>query len=343
MKIDSADNSYRTFCDLSSGYRMFCVVAEALRCGVIDLLEEEGRSVEALLVASALRPAEGRRFLELLVSVGLLEQQDGCLCLSRFSRTFLSRTSPVSQRHVIEFEPVLMENWRQLGAVLHEGQGALIREQPDDNLRERRQLFQLAMAEAAQVRSRELWAALAMLPEEGLIIDIGAGDGTYLRTFLARHLRWRGVACDLPEVCAEAASGVMPNNLDFYPCNILDEFELAGLVARHRGAADLLLFSNICHCHSPAENSALLAQAGAMLAADGRVVIHDFCRDANSFGAMYDLHMLVNTYNGRSYSIAETAELLRSAGFERHEVAELPSGSLAIVASRVAASQAVLS
>ncbi len=185
------------------------------------------------------------------MNVGLLEQYDGLLYLSRFSRSYLSRTSATSQRHVIEFEPILMENWRQLGTVLHEGQGALIREQSPDEYRERLQLFQQAMGEAALVRSRELWDALTLLPEQGTIIDIGAGDGTYLREFLTRHPEWRGIACDLPDVCSHAAAGSVPHNLSFYPCNILDSQELARFVAKHRGTAELLLFSNLCHCYSP--------------------------------------------------------------------------------------------
>src|SRR5512133_3039342 len=49
MKIRPSDNSYRTFCDLTSGYRMFCVMGEAIRSGVIDLLEAGERSSEELL------------------------------------------------------------------------------------------------------------------------------------------------------------------------------------------------------------------------------------------------------------------------------------------------------
>lgn len=342
-KILPSNNSYSTFCDLIGGYRMFCVMAEALRSGVIDLLEDGKRPADELLESAALRPDEGRRFIDLLVNVGLIEQYDGCLYLSRFSRSFLSRTSPTSQRHVIEFEPTLLENWRRLGVVLHEGQGSLIREQSANDYRERLQLFQQAMTEAAMVRSRELWDALTDLPERGTIIDIGAGEGTYLSEFLARHPGWRGIACDLPDVCARAAIASIPHNLSFHPCNILERQELDVLVAGHCATADLLLFSNICHCYGPDENRALLEQAAKMLAGDGLLVVHDFYRDANSFGALYDLHMLVNTYNGRSYTTAETAALLGGAGFPHHSIIELPSRSLAMVATRNQPYQAVSS
>ena len=313
---------------------MFCVISEALRSGVIDLLEEGERSLDELLTTTALKPDEGGRFIELLVTAGLLERYDERLYLSRFSRTFLSRTSSTSQRHVVEFEPTLMENWRRLGTVLHEGQGALIRERSDNDYRERLQLFQQAMSEAAAVRSRELWDALINLPERGTIIDIGAGEGAYLREFLMRHPEWQGIACDLPDVCRQAATGQVPQNLCFYPCNILEERELDALVSRYRGSADLLLFSNLCHCYSPDENRILLQQAAGMLSETGLLVVHDFYRDAGSFGALYDLHMLVNTYNGRSYTVAETTEMLQGAGLAHHVVVELPSRSLAIVATR---------
>jgi hypothetical protein len=227
-----------------------------------------------------------------------------------------------------------MENWSRLGTILQEGQGALVREQPVDDCCERLQLFQQAMAEAAQVRSQELWDALTMLPERGIIIDIGSGDGSYLRGFLARHPEWQCIACDLPDVCKLAASSSVSKSLTFYPCNILDSEEIARFVAEHRATADLLLFSNICHCYSPDENRELLRQSGELVTDQGLLVIHDFFRDANSFGAIYDLHMLANTWNGRCYSREEISTMLLGAGFSTHSIMELPSNSLALVATR---------
>ena len=336
MKILPSDNSYRTFCDLTGGYRMFCVMGEAIRSGIIDRLEEGEQSYEELLAATTLQPEEGRRFIESLVNVGLLERYDDMLYLSRFSRSYLSRTSPTSQRHVLEFEPILMDKWRQLGTVLEQGQGTLNVEQPAQEYAQRLQLYQQAMGEAAVVRSRELWNAVTGLPAQGTAIDIGAGDGTYLHEFLARHPLWQGVACDLPDVCARLAAQTLSQNLSLFPCNILDSQELAGLIEKYRAQADLLLFSNLCHCYGPDENRALLGQAGALLKQDGRLVVHDFFRDANAFGALYDLHMLVNTWNGRSYSTSETTILLQSAGFGHTTTIELPSSSLALIASRTA-------
>lgn len=342
MNILPSDSSYNTFCNLASGYRMFRVIAEAVSSGIIDLLDDGERTPEELLAAAALQPEAGSRFIAALVSVGLLEGYGGKLHLSRFSKAFLSRASPTSQRHTLEFELVLQEKWDGLGQLLLEGQGTLIRAKPPEEYRRRLQLFHKTMGEAATVRSRELWSAVSGLPGQGTIIDIGAGDGTYLREFLGRHPGWRGVACDLPDVCSLAEADDLPKGMSLHPCNILVPRELATLVERYRGSADLLLFSNVLHCYSRSENRTLLRQSGELLAGVGILLVHDFFRDANSLGALYDLHMLVNTYNGRSYSTGETAGMLRDAGFPNHSITELPSGSLALAATRTIPGQAFL-
>ncbi|MBK5275335.1 MAG: hypothetical protein JJE30_09830 [Desulfuromonadales bacterium] len=334
MKILPSDNSYSTFCDLTSGYRMFFVLREALRSGIIDRVAEGNCTPDGLAESCGLRTEEGRRFIELLLNVGLLEQYDGQLFLSRFAATWLDSASPLNQRHVLAFEELLMENWGQLGTVLTEGQGALIRERPQDEYQRRLTLFQHAMGEAAQVRARELWQALPGLPESGLIIDIGAGDGSYLREFLEQHPGWQAMACDLPDVCAAAESLPATNNLLWHPINILEPEALARLVEQQRGAASIVLLSNLIHCYSPAENRALLEQLQELPSEEGLLIVHDFFRDANGFGALYDLHMLVNTWNGRCYSLAETAKLLQESGFAHQSVLELPSRSLAMVAAR---------
>lgn len=334
MKILPSDNSYANFCELTTGYRMFLVLQEAVRSGIIDLLEPGALSAAQLMTAAGLQPAEGGRFVALLVSLGLLEEYAGLLYLSRFSRDYLTSDSRVSQRQVLEFEPLLMENWLRMGELLRHGQGTLIREKSADEYRQRLALFQGAMAEAAGVRADELWQALAGLPETGLIIDIGAGDGSYLRAFLKHHPCWQAMACDLPDVCQQAQMQPDNHGIYWHPLNILDRVELETLVREHQGAASLLLFSNLLHCYQAEENRGMLAKAAELVAAGGMVVVHDFFRDGNSFGALYDLHMLVNTLSGRSYSFAETAGLLESAGFGQQTILGLPSLSHAMVATR---------
>lgn len=329
MKILPSDGSYSTFCDIVTGYRLASAIMQAVKSGIIAAVGSAGCTEAELLAKTGLQAAEGGRFLALLLRVGVLEKYADCLYLSQFSRKYLHDESDLNQLHVLEFEPGLMARWNGLGDVLRSGQGSAP-PQPDANYEQRLDLFQQAMHEAAIVRAQELWSALSAIPETGLIIDIGAGDGTYLREFLRRYPRWRGGAVDLAAVVAR----IKDDRITTHACNLLEPAELSRLVAAHRNSATIVLLSNVIHCYSEAENSAILGRLQELVAPDGVVVVHDFFTDGNGFGALYDLHMMVNTYNGRGYSFAAARRLLAAAGFGYAELLELPSYSHALVATR---------
>ncbi len=333
MTILPSDASYKTFCDLFTGYRLFTVIMEAVDSGLIDSVGQEGCSIDHLLDATGFKAEEGRRFVVLLVNAGILEECGDRLCLSRFARTYLRKEGELSQRGVLEFEKLLVDKWRSLRTILREGQGTLIVDQPPGEYRRRLRLFQKAMGEAALVRANELWDAIAELPDTGLIVDVGAGDCSYLTEFLRRHSRWHAVACDLPDVFAVAGE-VAKARMDIHACNIIDARERNELVSRYRGSASLLLMSNFIHCYSEPENVAIIGQLGDLLKEDGALVIHDFFRDGNGFGALYDIHMMINTYSGRTFTFDESERILREAGFTRSSTVELPSFSHGIVARR---------
>jgi predicted metal-binding protein len=307
---------------------------QAIQAGLIESVGKEPCAVQHLLEISALCHDEGRRFIDLLISLGIFEQYDGLLYLSGFSRRYLFSVSTTNQLDVLEFEKLLIEKWNGLGSVLRNGQSTPVCTEPQDSYEEKRRLFQGAMHEAALVRSHELWEALQGIPESGLIIDIGAGDGTYLREFLGRHPGWSAIACDLNDVLELNRSVNDDAGITNRPCNIIDLDERNAFVVQCAGSCNLLLLSNLIHCYSPSEVEVIIASLGKLLTDEGLLVVHDFFRDGNSFGALYDIHMMVNTYNGRCYSFDETARMLKQAGFSHSEIIELPSYSHAVIASR---------
>lgn len=332
--IAPADRSYATFCSLVTGYRQLSVIMAAVDCGVIDAVAAGHCDLEQLLKTTGMRAGEGERFVNLLVSAGILLRCDELLQLSPFSAAYLRKESDLCQRRVLEFEQLLQGRWQGLGGQLLAGQGSGAQEQDPGEYRQRLGLFHGAMHEAAVVRAAELWEAVGPLAGEGLIIDAGAGDGTYLESFLGLHPGWSALACDLGDVLATLSErwGDCPALLS--PCNLLDQAERFAFVDRNRGRAGLLLLSNFIHCYSAPEVTAMLADLGGLVAPDGLLVIHDFFTDANDFGALYDLHMLVNTYNGRTYRFNETEEMLALAGFTTSRRLALPSLSHALVARR---------
>lgn len=331
MNPDLSSGDYGVFCAMVTAYRQLEVVLAAVDSGIIDAVASGPCTIEQLLAATGVKSAEGERFVGLLLSAGLLQERDGLLHLSPFAADYLRRDSDRSQRGGLEFERLLQRRWQGLTGQLTAGQGSVVEEHSPEEYRQRLGLFHRAMHEAAAVRSAELWDAVGPIPEQGLIIDVGAGDGTYLRSFLGRHPAWHGVACDLGDVLAGRASDAA---ITPWPCNLLDPGERQTFVTRHRGRADLLLLSNFIHCYSTKEVAAMLPDLGELVAPGGMVVIHDFFTDGNGFSALYDLHMLVNTYNGRTYSFAEAGVLLAGAGFTVRRTLALPSMSHVLIARR---------
>jgi len=330
MKIAPSDGSYKTFCDIITAYRLASVMTQAARLKIIDIAGNDGCSEADLIQQSAMQPAEGSRFLALLVKLGILEKYADLFYPSHFSRKFLSEDSETGQRHVLDFEQVLIDKWNTLGDVLRQGQGMPAGDQPDQEYKQRLGLFQSAMHEAAEIRSKELWTALPAIPETGLIIDMGAGDGTYLTEFLKLFPRWQAIACDLEDVVSEIEN----SSITTYPCNLIDPQEAESLVSCYRGKANIVLLSNVVHCYSRHENHKLFEIAGEILTNDCLLIVHDFFSDGNSFGALYDVHMMINTYNGRCYSFGDTSDMLKEAGFSQTSMIELQSYSHAILATR---------
>ncbi|MSN26720.1 MAG: methyltransferase domain-containing protein [Geobacter sp.] len=330
MKIAPSDGSYKTFCDIITAYRLASVMMQAVRLKIIDIAGKNGCSEAVLIQQSGMQTAEGSRFLALLLKLGILEKYADLFYPSHFSRKFLSEYSETGQRHVLDFEQVLIDKWNTLGDVLRQGQGIPAVDQPDEGYKQRLGLFQSAMHEAAEIRSKELWTALPAIPETGLIIDMGAGDGTYLLEFLKRFPRWQALACDLEEVVSE----IKDNSINTHSCNLIDPQDADTFASSHRDKASIVLLSNVIHCYSPQENQRLFSIASEVMRNDGLLIVHDFFSDGNSFGAMYDLHMMINTYNGRCYSFDETTEMLKDSGFPHTSMIELQSYSHALLATR---------
>lgn len=334
MESKFNDSSYKNFCHIVTGYRMFHLMEQAVNSGIVDILDGSPKSVEQLLSSLGLKPHEGLRFLKCLWETGLLMENNNMLSLSPFAKKWLASSSQSCQRGVIAFEPILQENWRNLENSLLTGQAAQVKEQGAEECKRRLNLFQQAMAEAAKIRAEELWQAMPALQNNGTVMDIGAGDCVYLKKFLNNYPLWKAIACDMPNVLSRLNESENPS-VQLCPLNILDYDEMKQFVDRGVGTVDLLLLSNLCHCYGEAENRDILDAASKLLKSDGLLVIHDFFRDSCSFSATYDIHMMVNTYNGRCFSTDEMKSLLSQSRFTIHSTLKLPSDSMAIVAKTV--------
>jgi hypothetical protein len=336
-RTDTEKTSYERFQDDLTAYRRTRVLITAYEKGVFAVLAAGPLPADVVCDETAMDRAFGTRFLDVLAAMGFLERREGRYGLADWARPYLVPGNAMSQDAVFRFERGLIRSWETLGDVLTRGERVFGTEaKGDGDYRNALDRYLGAMDNAAVVRSPEMWDVLAPQCGSGVILEAGAGSGAYLKSFLVRNSGWRGIFCDLADVVARAKKDPgmvgIENRLEYRICNLLDDTGTQSALAGV--SADIVLFSNVVHCQGEPETRGMLARVVPFAAAHGRVVIHDFFSDAHGFGALYDLHMMLNTFNGRTYTTAAVTGWLEDLGFSLSERHELPSRSTALVFER---------
>ncbi|MBU1172664.1 MAG: hypothetical protein KKD44_24150 [Proteobacteria bacterium] len=336
--ISESHGTFRDFQDLLTSYRISCVLLIAHELGIFDALEHGPGHAEDICRKTGMDRAYGLRFLDVLCHLGFLDKENGFLGLSDFSKQFLIKTADSYQGDALVFEKKMVESWQNLSQTLCQGKRVYnVMEKSPEEYRAALGLYLGAMDNVARIRAKELWDRINP-GQGGLILDAGAGSGAFLMEFLKRHPSWRGVFCDLPDVIHLALDNpeIKPflNRLDFKAVNFLDDDQALESVR-----ADIVLCSNVVHCQGRDETQLILSRLVPALAEQGLLLVHDFFIDAGYRGALYDLHMMLNTYNGRTYMTSDLCNMLSPLGLAHHKVLNLSSTSSALVFSKIPTNQ----
>lgn len=334
--IKKNDDSYLTHQDLLTAYRFSRILITAHHLGVFESIGYDVLSSSSICNKTGMDHDYGCRFIYTLTAMGLLEHRSGLYVLSDYSKKYLLRNSSMYQGASIDFEQRMQESWQTLEKTLITGSRVFgTEEKQQDDYERDLDKYLHAMDNAALIRSNELWNVFQPEGDAGLIIDVGAGSGAFLMEFLGRHLLWRGVFCDLSDVVSHAMAEPkiksMMNRIEFRSCNLLDQKQVKQSLFPYK--ADIILVSNVIHCQGFHETENILSMIVPSLAIDGKLVIHDFMTDNGVRGAAYDLHMMLNTINGRTYSSFELVRMLEVLGLREYYRIDLPSASSAMVFS----------
>jgi demethylspheroidene O-methyltransferase len=169
------------------------------------------------------------------------------------------------------------------------------------------------MAASQPIIAEEVLAAVSLRPHRCLL-DVGGGDGSFLRAAGARHPHLRLMLFDLPAVAERARP----------------RFAAAGMADRttiHGGdvaadplpqGADILSLVRVIHDHDDDRALAILRAARAALAPGGTLLLAEpmaATPGAEPIGEAYFGFYLLAMGTGRARTPAELGGLLRQAGF----------------------------
>lgn len=318
--------------DLSTAYWASEVLFAAVELEVFTILEPDGKSAAEVAAETGLDRQATERFLQTLCALGLLVHHGGIFFNTRLSSDYLVKGKPAYQGEAILWRKFLAATWQDLKACLKAGRRVNFppadEERADFVRRVRR--YVRAMDGLARIKTKEILDVFVRADLRGKLLDVGSGSGALAKAFLERFPGLQATLLDLPEVLAYAKELLHGTGLDdritYCEVNVLEPWPLG------RGEFALVLLSNIVHAYSEPEVYHLLANAVSCLEPGGFLVVHDFFSEHRpAKAALFDLNMLVNTYNGRVFSAAWLRDRMASLGLAVSELIPLSTDTALLV------------
>ena len=290
--------------DLSTAYWVSDSLFTALEMNLFETIDGFGTQGATLseLSRSMLCDANALdRYLDLLVSLGLLGQYQKSYYNSLLTKKYLLKNSPLYQGDSILWRKNLTEDWDTLKASLKAGGRVnfLPEEISETEMDARRENYIKAMDNVAKLKAKDCTSFFNDL--SGEILDVGTGSGAMALAFLKKFPGTAATLLDIEQILPHTQKMVnqtpFKDRVHYHSCNILDP--QWGLDKKYK----LIILSNIVHAYAEAENELVLKTAADHLADDGVLLIHDFFTEHFPVKAqLTDVNMMLNTYNGKVFS-----------------------------------------
>ncbi|HXX53236.1 MAG TPA: DUF2284 domain-containing protein [Thermodesulfovibrionales bacterium] len=287
--------------NLATGYWFSEVLFTAVETKIFTHLDAGGKSLHELSRALAFDPRGLERFLGVLCALGLVTHDSSQYCNSNMASEYLVIGKEQYQGDSILWRKELCSYWSGMRHCLRLGRRVRHGSSEDKERTEGIRKYINAMDCVARTKVKDILALFEGLSFDGKMLDVGAGSGAIAAGFLGQMPSLKATLIDIPEVLYHTREFMQRRGLgersSFVAQDILEPWP--DDTARY----DLIVLSNVIHAYSEQELPHILASASRRLKLEGFLVIHDFFLEhCPEKAALFDLNMLINTYNGRVFS-----------------------------------------
>ncbi len=315
--------------DLSTAYWYSQVFFTALELKLFMHLDQKKTSIQQLSKACTCKPEELHRLLRALEKMELVNHQKSSWSNTLSSSTFLVPDKPDYMGDFFLYRQYMRPSWDMLTQKVSNTQ---LSKKEDLTYEQKNYMYVKAMDTIVRQKARQIAKIIAPLNLCGAVLDIGGGAGGMARELLTVMPGSHGSLLEIPEVIL-AAKRLYPD-----PEKWAHITPISGDFRTHEfnTSFSLIILSNFLHTYSPKEAQDLLIKSINLLEKTGHILIHDYFPDrkgvAPQKGSLYDLSMMLNTYNGACHETGLITQWLNKAGIKNIHITDLDTDTSVILA-----------
>jgi len=309
--------------EMARGFQKSRILLTAFELDIFTFIGERNVKVETIAEKLNLNKNATERLLNALVSLNILQKNNGNFSNTESSFKFLSKDSPDYMAGLMHTSH-LWDTWSHLTEVVKTGNVA-----HPENINERGEEWLEAFIRAMHDRGRKQASSQISgidLQNVESVLDVGGGSGIFCMAFLDRKPGLKTAVFDLPNVVPISKKIVeeegYTDSIEHYTGDYMADELPKGY--------DLVFLSAIIHSNSFKTNEKLVQKCYNSLNPGGKIVIQDWImNDAKTEpfeGAIFSINMLVGVEGGDCYSENEVNTWMKHAGFTDISKFNLESG-----------------
>lgn len=284
------------------GFRPAYLLQACVEIGLFDALNDRPRSPAELAHLLRVDRLYLEKVLAAAAAMGWLEKRGKKFALSELARRYFVEESSTSLKYLILHSGAVAEFWRNLPRILRTGSW----ERPARSEEEHR-CWILAMDDIARAGQAQRLVESVDLSRCRLLLDLGAGPGSYSIALCRAYPELKAVLFDLPQTLRIAREMVRGSGVEN---RIL--FREGSWYDRDYGSGyDVALLSNVLH--GPSSRAPMkLKRVFRALIPGGMLIVQDFLLNADKTGP--EIPALFNLMVG-AFSLPEISRIIEGAGF----------------------------